>query len=128
MTKIVTAAIIRNDQGILLTRRAPGERHAGFWEFPGGKVEVGESFADCLKRELLEELGVRSEVGGILCSSEFNYDYGSIKLIALEARLAPGDFRLTSHDRIEWVEPSRLLQYQLLPADIPIAEFIMSRG
>ena len=124
--KTVTAAIIRKNQKILLARRSADDRHGGFWEFPGGKVEVGESLAECLERELLEELGVLSKVGGVVCTSEFTYDHGSIRLIALDATLMPGDLRLTSHDRIEWVELSHLLEYELLPADIPIAKFVMT--
>jgi len=54
----VTAAIIYNNGKILITRRAPGEKHAGWWEFPGGKIEAGETQEMCLRRELMEELAV----------------------------------------------------------------------
>ena len=60
--KIVTAAIVLQDNKVLLTRRAPGQSLEGYWEFPGGKVEEGESLQECLKREIFEELGVQAEV------------------------------------------------------------------
>jgi mutator protein MutT len=63
--KIVTAAIVLQDNKVLLTRRAPGQSLEGYWEFPGGKVEEGESLQECLKREIFEELGVQVMLGNI---------------------------------------------------------------
>lgn len=64
----VAAAIIYRDGNILITRRAPGEKLAGMWEFPGGKFEPGETPQSCIIRELREELGVESDAGEILIS------------------------------------------------------------
>lgn len=61
--KDVTAAIIIENNKVLLTRRAPGEKHAGWWEFPGGKVEPGEPPENCLRRELREELEIDAAIG-----------------------------------------------------------------
>jgi len=122
--KIVTAAIIRKNGKVLLTRRAPGEKLEGFWEFPGGKLEPGESPQRCLERELMEELGVDAKAGDIVCSSDYSYDHGAFNLIAIETTLASDDFVPTVHDKIEWVDPKHLLAYELLPADISIAEYI----
>jgi 8-oxo-dGTP diphosphatase len=124
--QVVTAAVIRKSGKVLLTRRCPGDKLQGFWEFPGGKVECGESLESCLERELGEELGVESKVNGILCSSEYLYDSGAIKLIALDTTLSSDEFILTAHDKTEWVEPEALLSYNLLPADVPVAKFILS--
>ena len=126
--KIVTAAVVRKDGKVLITRRGPGDKHEGFWEFPGGKLEAGETLKECLERELLEELGVQSTVGTTLCSSIYKYEHGTIKLIALETHLASSEFRLVAHDQIEWVEPTYLLNYKLLPADQPIAKFLQGLG
>lgn len=117
----VTAAIVWRGDRVLLTRRGPGDRHAGKWEFPGGKVEPGESPGQCLARELREELGVGATVGGLVASSLFTYAHGAIELLAFEVELAAGDFVLTVHDRAEWVPVAELTRYDLLPADIPIA-------
>lgn len=122
--KIVTAAIIRKGERVLLTRRAPGDRHEGSWEFPGGKLEAGETLQQCLERELLEELGVSSKAGPVVCSSDFTYDHGCIRLVAIETTIASDDFQLTAHDRVEWVNLKDLLDYELLPADIPVAKFL----
>ena len=122
--QVVTAAIVRMNGKVLLARRAPGSKHEDFWEFPGGKLEHGESLHECLKRELSEELGVSSMVGDLLCFSEFKYDHGAIKLVALETTLTSDKFELVVHDRIEWVNIADLLTYKLLPADIPIARFL----
>jgi mutator protein MutT len=61
--KVVTAAIIRRNGSVLLARRSSGEKLAGFWEFPGGKVEDGETPEECLARELDEELGIQARIG-----------------------------------------------------------------
>jgi 8-oxo-dGTP diphosphatase len=61
--KTVTAAIAIDKGRILLARRSQNEKLSGYWEFPGGKVEKGESLQDCLKKELKEELGVQAEIG-----------------------------------------------------------------
>ena len=119
--KTVTAAIIVRDHNVLLTRRGPAEKLAGFWEFPGGKLEDGESPSECLRRELLEELGVEADVGEIMAQSEYHYDHGSFLLVGMYACLASDNLKLTVHDQAEWVPISALLTYRLAPADIPIA-------
>jgi len=122
--KTVTAAIIIRNQKVLLTRRGPSEKLAGYWEFPGGKVEDGETLQECLERELLEELGVAAVVGEVMAKSEYHYDHGSFLLVGMYANLLSDDLKLTVHDSAEWVPIKGLLSYQLAPADIPIAEKI----
>ncbi len=119
--KIVTAAIIQRQDQILLTRRKPGENQAGFWEFPGGKLEDHETIQACLERELQEELGVRSKAGDIIAESIHRYEHGQIKLLGIATELIDHKFNLTVHYRAEWVPINHLLNYHLAPADIPIA-------
>jgi 8-oxo-dGTP diphosphatase len=123
--KLVTAAIIVRDGNVLLTRRKQGERLAGHWEFPGGKVEEGESPQECLERELFEELGVRAKADSIVAESEYHYEHGSIRLLALSTKIEETEFLLRVHDRADWVPVTRLLEYKLAPADIPIAKVIV---
>jgi 8-oxo-dGTP diphosphatase len=123
--KTVTAAVVQIDGLVLLTRRAQGEKLAGYWEFPGGKVDPGETLHSCLRRELLEELGVSSNPGSIICESVYKYDHGEFRLVAMDTTLEGADFTLSVHDKAEWVEISKLLDYQLAPADIPIARRIV---
>lgn len=122
--KTVTAAIIYDAGRVLLTRRAPGEKLAGLWEFPGGKVEPDETLEQCLTRELLEELGLEVSVGGVVAESSYTYDHGSIHLVALEATILRGPLTLTVHDQAEWVFPHALDQFPLAPADIAIARAV----
>jgi len=82
--KIVTAAIVLQDNKVLLTRKAPGQSLEGYWEFPGGKVEEGESLQECLKREIFEELGVQAEVEqDEFCVVKHQYDHGEILLVGI---------------------------------------------
>lgn len=122
--KDVTAAVIMNNDKALITRRAEGEKHAGWWEFPGGKVEEGESPEGCLQRELLEELEIEAEIGEKLTESIFAYATGAIRLLAYRATIITGELCLHVHDEYQWVSVSELTNYQLLPADIPIAEHL----
>jgi 8-oxo-dGTP diphosphatase len=122
--KTVTAAIICNGQSILIARRGMGSKLAGKWEFPGGKVEGTESLEDCLSRELEEELGVRVFVGEHLCRSEFTYDHGEFCIEAFWARILSGELLPKVHDQIAWAAPQDLRQYDLLPADVAIADAV----
>lgn len=118
----VTAAIIRRPGQILLARRQRGDHLAGHWEFPGGKIEGGETPEQCLARELEEEFGVGAAVGRFVASSRHAYDTREIELLVYEAELEPGEWNLDSHDETRWVATRDLLTYDLAPADIPIAE------
>lgn len=117
----VTAAVIVREGGVLIVRRGPGERHAGFWEFPGGKIRPGETPQTCLERELEEELGVRASAGEIFAVSEHRYDHGTVRLIAIVTGIEDGAMTLSVHDEARWVPVERLDSFELLPADLPIA-------
>ena len=122
--KTVTAAIIWDGGRVLLTRRGPGEKLSGLWEFPGGKVEPTETFEQCLTRELLEELGLEVCVGNVVAESVYTYDHGAIRLVAMETRILKGQLTLSVHDKAEWVPPHALEQFALAPADVPIARAV----
>lgn len=118
----VTAALITQEDKVLIARKRVGKPLAGYWEFPGGKVEPGETKEACLIRELKEEMGIDIEVGTYVGVSE--YDYGD-KVVALHgytAELLKGKIQLTDHDTYEWVEVGKLLEYPLAPADILLAQ------
>lgn len=125
MPLTVTAAYIPENDSVLLCRRAMNQKLAGFWEFPGGKVEDGESYAECLARELFEELGLETVVGSVVAESTHAYDSCSIRLVLLETTIVGGDIALTVHDRYEWVPVGELMGWKLAPADIPLARSIM---
>ncbi|MBD9632889.1 (deoxy)nucleoside triphosphate pyrophosphohydrolase [Pseudomonas sp. PDM19] len=125
--KKVAAAVVYLDGTVLVARRAPGEKLAGMWEFPGGKLEADETPQHCIVREIQEELGVGSIAGDILTESVFTYPGGTIRLIAVELTLNSTNFVLQVHDRVEWCAPCKLLSYELAPADIPIAMEIIRK-
>lgn len=109
---------------VLLTRLAPHKRLAGLWEFPGGKVEVGESPEVALARELVEELGLEVEVGGLIAVG----DDGRVRLAGYRCRLRGGRVGEVrrDHDAFAWVGPDELLgtRWPMPPADEPIARRI----
>jgi 8-oxo-dGTP diphosphatase len=122
----VTAAIILKEGKILLAQRLPTDRNPGLWEFPGGKIEPGETPEVCLKRELEEEFGIIADISNLFAQSDYRYNHIFIRLLAYNVTHWDGDFQLHSHAAIVWVLPEELLKYPLSPADIPIAQKIVS--
>ena len=120
----VTAAIIVKNRKILIAQRAPGENLAGKWEFPGGKIEPGETPQECLRREIREEFEVEIEVLDYVGESVYAYSSGAIKLIAFQCQWLAGDFILKVHSRIAWVNKEELKQYDFAPADLPLAKML----
>jgi 8-oxo-dGTP diphosphatase len=125
--KIVTAAVVERNGKFLIARRAADQKLAGSWEFPGGKVEPGESLQECLERELLEELGVRSVAGEVLVESLYHYYHGEFLLKAIKVDLLDYQFQLTAHDEIRWLLSEEILTLDLAPADVPIAKFLQEK-
>ena len=121
----VVAAVIYRDQNILLARRKPGKSMGGYWEFPGGKIETGETPEKALARELYEEFDVVVSVGKEIATHRHDYEHIKIELIAHETRIESGEFELRDHDAIVWVTPLEARQYNLAPADIPILDHIL---
>ncbi len=121
---LVTAAILRRGNEVLLTRRAQGEKLAGLWEFPGGKVHDDETPETCLARELQEELSLTCSIGPKVADSDYRYEHGEFTIVAYEAEIQSGSLVLTVHDKAEWVDVGRLLDYELSPADVPIAKAV----
>ena len=124
--KEVTAAIILKDNKVLIAQRALGENLAGKWEFPGGKIELGETPQDCLKREIREELDVDIEVLDFFGESIYTYHSGTIKLMAFWCQWMSGKFTLKVHSQIAWVNHNELDLYDFAPADIPLVEKLKS--
>jgi 8-oxo-dGTP diphosphatase len=129
LPQIVTAAVIESDGNILIAKRKQGSRFAGKWEFPGGKLEKGETPEQCLKRELQEELAITTEVGDLICSSDYNYTPEfTIRLLAYRTTVISGVFNLNDHDEIRWVKPTDLAKYDFPEADKPIVDLLIKEG
>lgn len=99
-----------------------GKHLEGMWEFPGGKLESGETPEACLARELAEEFGVETKIGRFLGESVYDYGEKIIKLVAYHVTHVSGEFRLTDHDELRWLKRTELDAVEWAPADIPLVQ------
>ncbi|MEH6559310.1 MAG: NUDIX domain-containing protein [Oceanicoccus sp.] len=118
----VTAAIIVKDNKVFAARRKAGMHLAGCWEFPGGKLEIGETPEQCLARELEEELQITSRVGAFVGESVYDYGSKTVRLMAYQVEHLDGEFELIDHDALCWLGLDELDSVQWAPADIPLVE------
>jgi 8-oxo-dGTP diphosphatase len=122
----VTAAILVRDDAIFIAKRGPEGRFAHRWEFPGGKIEPGESPEECLAREMAEEFAIDVSVGEFFTESLHTFTGGQILVLAYFCRWAGGDILPVEHEEYRWVAASELGGYDFAPADAPIAARLMS--
>ncbi|WP_394214254.1 (deoxy)nucleoside triphosphate pyrophosphohydrolase [Brachybacterium vulturis] len=123
----VVGAVLVRDQQILTARRAPSRSSAGLWEFPGGKIEPGESPQQALVRELREELGIEVEVGWLIGRGEADLGDRVLHLDCYWARpIAARPTSSTDHDRLEWVDRGALREREWAGPDVPIVERIVA--
>jgi 8-oxo-dGTP diphosphatase len=119
----VVAGLITRDREVLLDRRRRGSHLEGHWEFPGGKVEPGESDPDALIRELREELGVETEpLGPAVAQVVHPYDAFDVELILIPMRVTHGEPRAIEVDEIAWFDVDALDLTTMPPADGPLVE------
>jgi len=123
----VSAAIIRNKNRYLIARRSPGKHLEGYWEFPGGKIEQGETAEECLVREIREELGIYIWVESFFGENLFHYDTKSVLLKAFICKRISGEITLIDHDLCEWVTAEKMNEYLIAPADIPFVQQLQGK-
>ncbi|NTW54569.1 MAG: (deoxy)nucleoside triphosphate pyrophosphohydrolase [Chlorobaculum sp.] len=116
----VVCAIIERDGRFLIARRSAGRHLAHKWEFPGGKVEPGESEVEALERELLEELGVRVKIIERFTPVEHRYTDRSLRLIAFRCHIAEGVPDAGQHEELRWISIDEANEYDFPEADIPV--------
>lgn len=121
----VTAAIIMNQNKVLLMRRAQGHSAAGGWEYPGGKIELGETGPEAIKRELKEELNIDADKGIMMAETKVLSGNEEIHLMAYQVLSYTGKITLTDHDAMEWVSADQLLKHDQLPSDYEITKQIV---
>ena len=118
----VVAAVIKDKDKILSTQRGYGD-YKGYWEFPGGKVEKGESFKDALKREIKEELLVDIKVNDLIKTIEFDYPKFHLVMHCFWCEIE-GEIKLTEHLSSKWLDKETLYSVDWLEADIEVLEEI----
>lgn len=130
MPKLVVAALATDGSGrILLTRRRSDQPLPDKWEFPGGKMEPGESPEEALVRELREEIGVRTEVGPVWDVLYHRYPDYDVLMLVYACRLEPGaEPRCLEVGALAWARPDELDGYDILPADRPLVARLQREG
>ena len=112
----VVAAVIRHDNKIFATQRGYGEFKDG-WEFPGGKIEAGETPQQALKREISEELDTVIEVGDLIMTIDYDYPNFHLKMHCFWCSVVSGDLVLKEHEAAKWLTKEKLNSVGWLPAD-----------
>ncbi|PKO81046.1 MAG: DNA mismatch repair protein MutT [Betaproteobacteria bacterium HGW-Betaproteobacteria-13] len=120
VVNVAAGVITRDDGSFLIGQRAPGTFYPGYWEFPGGKVEAGESPADALKRELDEELGIRVKRLYPWLVREHDYEHAHVRLHFFEVPQWQGTVNDHVHSALAWVRPGHVDRSPMLPANGPI--------
>lgn len=124
----VCCAIILHQGKVLIAQRNARTSNAGKWEFPGGKVEKGESPGQCILREIQEELSVRVQIQERLKPVEHAYPEKTIKLIPFICTLTDIDVVATEHIQIKWIEPAELSHVNWSAADVKVWHQFMKSG
>lgn len=123
----VTCALIEKAGKVLITQRSITMSQPLLWEFPGGKIEVGETEEACLIREIKEELNITITCLHRLTPSVCTYPNIKVELIPFVCSLIGGEIKLLEHAAYRWVEVEELMLYDWSPADIPIVEEYIAR-
>lgn len=123
----VACAILFHENKILVTQRSPGMHQPFKWEFPGGKIEAGETGEACIIRELYEELHITVNVAGKL--KDFSHDYGSFQIVLIPFIVfyKSGTITLTEHMNYKWLSPFELEVLDWAPADIALMKEVIKK-
>lgn len=123
----VVAAIIKQDDKIFATQRGYGEFKGG-WEFPGGKIEAGETPEEALIREIKEELNVEIAVGEHIGTVEYDYPTFHLSMQCFMAEIKAGELVLNEHESAKWLTKDTLDSVGWLPADVEVVEWVMEKA
>ena len=123
---VVACALVDSDGRVLICRRPAGKQLAGLWEFPGGKVEDGETPEAALIRELKEELGIEVKAACLAPFVFASHAYEGFHLLMplYLCRRWEGLVRALEHPALAWVKPDRMGDYPMPPADLPLAAYL----
>jgi 8-oxo-dGTP diphosphatase len=127
-TVLVAAAVVEREGRVLAARRKRGSHLEGCWEFPGGKIEPGESPEECLTRELAEEVGVLVRPQGILEVVFHRYPEKNVLLLFFRCDLVEGEPEPVDCDEVRWVAQAELASLDWAPADVPFIQRLSRRS
>jgi 8-oxo-dGTP diphosphatase len=124
---VVACALVDRDGRVLISQRPPGKQLAGLWEFPGGKVEPGETPEACLIRELQEEIGIETRAACLAPLTFASHDYEDFHLLMplYVCRRFEGIARPREGQTLKWVRPRDMRDYPMPPADAPLIPVLM---
>ncbi|WP_343558954.1 (deoxy)nucleoside triphosphate pyrophosphohydrolase [Sphingobacterium sp.] len=123
----VTCAIIEHANKILICQRSASMKLPLKWEFPGGKIETGESKEECLRREIKEELHIDINIHSALTMVEHHYADFSLRLYPFVCSLKSGEVKALEHAQAIWVDAAQLRNYDWAEADLPIVEEYLNK-
>lgn len=124
--KQVTAAIIKDNDKYLICQRGADDECSLLWEFPGGKLEEGETLEECIIREIKEELDLDIKVQGIFTTSIYYFNHKEIYFTVYNAVIVAGQMKLNVHNDVRWVGLNELNKYTFMPADIEFVEKLIN--
>ena len=124
---VAACALVDTDGRVLLAQRPPGKQLAGLWEFPGGKVEPGETPEQCIIRELHEEIGIETEIPCLapLTFASHSYDDFHLLMPLFVCRRFRGIAQPREGQALKWVRPREMRDYPMPPADAPLIPFLI---
>lgn len=122
-TEVAVGILIRDDGALLLSSRPEGKPYAGYWEFPGGKLEAGETVAQALRRELIEELGVTIADAEVWKVTEHDYPHALVRLHWCKVRAWSGEFEMREGQQMAW-QTFPLTVSPVLPGAYPVLDWL----
>lgn len=123
----VSAALIRRGEKILICQRPAHKARGLLWEFVGGKVEAGETGAEALKRECMEELAIEVCVGDVFMQLTHTYPDITVELTLYNAEIVKGEPQKLEHNDLQWITPQEIPAYEFCPADAEILDRLMQK-
>ena len=123
----VVAAAIEKDGKFFCAQRPEGKSLGGFWEFPGGKLEKGESPEQALIREIKEELNSEIQIVSYINEASYDYDFGTVVMKTYHAELISGNLELLEHQNSTWLAPHELSTINWAPVDRPAVRLLSNK-